>query len=144
MLTEQVSAGLDVQDIRILEVPHPLGGTDEATVLQWADEAVDTTLGLFGAPPSDPQPAPEPAEGIDAAVGYVREMVAADGGDVELIDFDGSTIRLRLVLESVECRECVMPAEFLEQVVLDKLKAALPGLVSVKIDDPRTSEKGSP
>lgn len=32
---------------RVLTVGHPLGGTDPDTVLQWADDAVDTTLRLL-------------------------------------------------------------------------------------------------
>lgn len=139
MLTEQVAAGLDAADIRILEVPHPLGGTDEATIRQWADAAVDDTLALFGAdveataaPTNSVQP-----EGIDAAVGVVRDLVAADGGDIELIEFDGSIVRLRLVLDTVECRECVMPADFLQTVAFDKMQAHIPGLASVRIEDPR-------
>ena len=46
-LTEQVAASLGQPDARILEVPHPLGGTDETTVLTWADAAVEEALRLF-------------------------------------------------------------------------------------------------
>ncbi len=143
MLTEQVAAGLDAPDTRIITVAHPLGGTDEATILSWADAAVDEVLALLvgsdvvGANVSTPAVDPDPTEGIDAAVAEVRALVAADGGDIELVSFDGATARLRLVLESAECRECVMPGEFLERVALDKLQATLPLLVSVLIDDPR-------
>ncbi len=142
MLTEQVAAGLDAPDTRIVTVAHPLGGTDEATILSWADAAVDEALALLVGSDvvgdaSTPLIAPDPAVGIDAAVAEVRALVAADGGDIELVSFDGVTARLRLVLESAECRECVMPGEFLERVALDKLQATLPSLVSVLIDDPR-------
>ncbi len=142
MLTEQVAAGLDAPDTRIITVAHPLGGTDEATILSWADAAVDEALALlFGSDVvgdvSTPVVDLDPTEGIDAAVAEVRALIAADGGDIELVSFDGVTARLRLVLESAECRECVMPGEFLERVALDKLQATLPSLVSVLIDDPR-------
>ncbi len=139
-----MAAGLDASDIRILGVPHPLGGTDEDTVRQWADDAVDKTLSLFGADVADsaesnaaPPASAGGTDAIDVAVAAVRELVALDGGDVELIDFDGSDARLRLVLETVECQECVMPAEFLEQVALSKMQAHLPDLVAVHIEDPR-------
>ena len=46
-LTDQVASSLGQPDARILEVPHPLGGTDEATVLAWADAAVEEALRLF-------------------------------------------------------------------------------------------------
>lgn len=42
-----VATDLRFPDARILTVGHPLGGTDEATILQWADEAVETALALF-------------------------------------------------------------------------------------------------
>ena len=47
MLTDQVAASLGRADARIVEVDHPLGGTDEATVEAWADGAVETTIALL-------------------------------------------------------------------------------------------------
>ncbi|MBC8363663.1 MAG: hypothetical protein H8E59_01510 [Actinobacteria bacterium] len=32
---------LGLPDARIVAVPHPLGGTDEETVIAWAEAAVD-------------------------------------------------------------------------------------------------------
>ncbi len=46
-LTDQVAVSLGLPDARIVEVDHPLGGTDEATVLAWADAAVEETLRLL-------------------------------------------------------------------------------------------------
>ncbi|MEZ5166845.1 MAG: SDR family NAD(P)-dependent oxidoreductase [Acidimicrobiales bacterium] len=46
-LTEQVARSLQLADARVLEVPHPLGGTAEATVEQWADDAVEAALRLL-------------------------------------------------------------------------------------------------
>lgn len=46
-LTDQVAASLGQPDARVVEVEHPLGGTGEATVLAWADGAVDATLRLL-------------------------------------------------------------------------------------------------
>ena len=47
MLTDQVAASLQRPDARIIEVDHPLGGTDEATVRDWADGAVEATIALL-------------------------------------------------------------------------------------------------
>ena len=38
---------MGLPEARILEVDHPLGGTDEATVLAWADGAVEEALRLL-------------------------------------------------------------------------------------------------
>jgi N-acyl-D-aspartate/D-glutamate deacylase len=50
VLTEQVASSLGHSNLRILVVGHPLGGTDEATILQWADEAVEETIQLLTEP----------------------------------------------------------------------------------------------
>jgi len=63
----------------------------------------------------------------------VRDILQADGGDIELVAFDGGTAELRLILESAECAECVLPRPMLEDVA-----AKLLG-VAVRIDDPRES-----
>jgi hypothetical protein len=47
VLTDQVASSLGQPDARILEVPHPLGGTEEATVLAWADAAVEQAVRLL-------------------------------------------------------------------------------------------------
>lgn len=49
-LTDQVAASLGRPDLRILEVGHPLGGTDKATILKWADAAVERTIALLTKP----------------------------------------------------------------------------------------------
>jgi hypothetical protein len=61
----------------------------------------------------------------------VRDLIQLDGGDVEVLADDGSSVHLRLLLEDAECAECVMPRGVLEEV-----SSKLLG-VAVKIDDPR-------
>lgn len=74
---------------------------------------------------------------LDEAVGELRALVALDGGDVELVSAAEGTIALRLILEGAECRECVMPKEFLEQIALDMVSARLSEVSAVAIEDPR-------
>ena len=47
-------------------------------------------------------------------------------------------VALRLILEGAECRECVMPKEFLEQIALDMVSTRIAEVATVSIDDPRT------
>jgi hypothetical protein len=61
----------------------------------------------------------------------IRDLIQLDGGDVEVLADDGSSVHLRLLLEDAECAECVMPRGVLEEV-----SSKLLG-VAVKIDDPR-------
>lgn len=46
-LTDQVASSLGADDLRIVEVDHPLGGTDPTVVETWADEAADAAMALF-------------------------------------------------------------------------------------------------
>ena len=46
-LTDQVASSLGADDLRIVEVDHPLGGTDPAIVESWADAAADAAMALF-------------------------------------------------------------------------------------------------
>ncbi len=46
-LTGQVATSLGHADLRILTVGHPLGGTSEEIVRQWADNAVEETINLL-------------------------------------------------------------------------------------------------
>lgn len=61
----------------------------------------------------------------------VRQLLQADGGDIELVGMDGATAELRLVIAGAECAECVLPRPMLEDVA-----AKLLG-VPVRIEDPR-------
>ena len=45
-LTATVARNLRI-DARTLIVDHPLGGTDEPTIVSWADAAVEATIALF-------------------------------------------------------------------------------------------------
>jgi len=74
---------------------------------------------------------------LDEAVGELRALVALDGGDVELVSANEGTVALRLILEGAECRECVMPKEFLEQIALDMVTTRITEVNAVTIDDPR-------
>jgi hypothetical protein len=74
---------------------------------------------------------------VSAALDEVRGLVSADGGDVEMEGVDGTTYRLRLVLEDAHCVECVMPRNFLEQVALDVFRRNGAPADAVTIDDPR-------
>lgn len=74
---------------------------------------------------------------LDEALEPVRDLIEADGGALEVVDFDGATATLRLVLADAECAECVMPRSFLETVALDMTRPQLAGLERISIIDPR-------
>jgi hypothetical protein len=53
------------------------------------------------------------------------------------VSVDGDTVVLRLIIEDANCAECVLPGDMLEMVALDLMKPLIPGLMNVRIDDPR-------
>jgi Fe-S cluster biogenesis protein NfuA len=69
----------------------------------------------------------------------LRAILEADGGEIRLDGFDEEalTVRLRLVLESAECAECVMPAPILEDIALAAFQRAGAPVDRVVIVDPR-------
>jgi len=46
-LTDRVAANFGLPQCRVVVVDHPLGGTDEATIVAWADAAVERIIKLF-------------------------------------------------------------------------------------------------
>ncbi len=77
------------------------------------------------------------AAAFEAGLAEVTALVQADGGDLRLVEINDDSAHLELILESAECRECVMPRPFLEQVAFDILRRQVPGLTAVAILDPR-------
>jgi hypothetical protein len=77
------------------------------------------------------------SDGLEPGLEELRGLVRADGSDLALIDVDGDTIRLRLLIEDTTRADCVMPRPFLEDLALDILQRAVPTVRRVEIDDPR-------
>ena len=76
---------------------------------------------------------------IESALDDVRALLRADGGDLELLDATGGTVRLRLVLADASCADCVLPKPLLSDVVRDALVKRGADVTDVDIDDPRES-----
>ena len=74
----------------------------------------------------------------ERALEDLRPLVQGDGADLELRDVDESnrTVTIGLVLDGVECLECVMPPEFLHQMVSQAVTEQLGGATLV-LEDPR-------
>jgi hypothetical protein len=53
------------------------------------------------------------------------------------VDQGAKTVNLRLVLDGVDCHECVMPRQLLEDIAGDVMRRSVPEIAKVSIDDPR-------
>ncbi|HEX4219526.1 MAG TPA: NifU family protein [Acidimicrobiales bacterium] len=76
---------------------------------------------------------------VRSALVDVAALVQADGGDLELVSVDTATgmVALRLLLESANCAECVLPRAMLEGVATGMFQRSLPEVTGISIDDPR-------
>ena len=79
----------------------------------------------------------------DATVAVALEDVArilrADGADLIVVEVNAKTarIRLRLVLDTVGCAECVLPPDMLFETITDALSRRIVGEFELILDDPR-------
>jgi Fe-S cluster biogenesis protein NfuA len=67
----------------------------------------------------------------------IREMLQADGSDLELLGMDAGTARFKLLLNDPACADCVMPRSYLEPMILRHLQSSRPDVHRVILDDPR-------
>jgi Fe-S cluster biogenesis protein NfuA len=76
---------------------------------------------------------------VAKALEEVRGLVQADGGDMELVGLDeqDGTVTLQLILDGVECHECVMPRPILEDIAANMLRRSVPDVTGVTVKDPR-------
>ena len=78
---------------------------------------------------------------VDVA-GAIEEMGALlrlDGADLQLLGADPKTARIEVALDmvGVECEECVMPPELLEQMISDAVARRVRGEFELVLHDPR-------
>jgi hypothetical protein len=78
-------------------------------------------------------------DGVAAAVHEVGRFLRADGADLLLVEANPKTARvhLRLVLDTVGCKECVLPPDLLRETVNDSLQRRIAGEFELVLDDPR-------
>src|SRR5262249_3723167 len=57
--------------------------------------------------------------------------------EVEKLDLERADVRLRLVLDEVECADCVMPADYLERLIAESIERRTGRPATVGVLDPR-------
>jgi Fe-S cluster biogenesis protein NfuA len=139
-VVDALAASGGLSSIRKLVLEHPIGGTDHGTLEQRARDATEQLIELFTGshPTPDESRSPTIGDGL-IDIEPLRALVAADGGDLELVGVDrvAGAVELRLVLPDASCQACVMPGETLAAIALDRLVPAHAGLRSVTVLDPR-------
>jgi Fe-S cluster biogenesis protein NfuA len=76
---------------------------------------------------------------LRAAIDEVSNLVRADGGDIEITGVDVATgaVRARLLIDTADCADCILPRHLLEEIVTGRLRRSVPGVRTVSIEDPR-------
>jgi Fe-S cluster biogenesis protein NfuA len=76
---------------------------------------------------------------LAAGVEELRALLRADGADLQIVGTDGEAdrVHLRLDLANVECLECVIPPDMLDQMIRDGLRRRVAPDLDVIFDDPR-------
>ncbi len=79
---------------------------------------------------------------LRSALDELSELVRPDGGDIEITGIDAATgtVRARLLIDSAECADCILPRHLLEEIVTGRLRRSVPGVQTVSIDDPREGD----
>jgi Fe-S cluster biogenesis protein NfuA len=78
---------------------------------------------------------------VETVLEELRPLVQGDGADLELASVDEAAreVTLRLSLDGVECVECVMPHDFLFDIVAGAMQEQVHG-VRVVLEDPRQAD----
>ena len=76
---------------------------------------------------------------LSAGLKDLREALQLDGADLEVLGLEGGVARLRLVIGPETCLECLMPKEFIEQMILHDVQTVMPEVMRVTLDDPRAT-----
>ena len=74
---------------------------------------------------------------LSAALEGMQESLRADGADLEMLGLEGTTARVRLVVGPETCMECIMPKEYLEELMLATVQETMPQVDRVDLEDPR-------
>jgi hypothetical protein len=76
---------------------------------------------------------------VGVAIDEVARMLRADGADLEVVEIDPRTLRVRLALryDDVLCGECLLPPDELAATVEAAIGRRVPGEFELLLDDPR-------
>jgi Fe-S cluster biogenesis protein NfuA len=78
-------------------------------------------------------------DGVAEAVEEMGAILRLDGADLVLVGADAATDRIEVALElgGVDCEDCVMPPELLEQMIADAVRKRVRGEFELVVRDPR-------
>ena len=73
-------------------------------------------------------------EQVEKVLTLFRQIIATDGGRLDLVDLQDGTAKLRYTPgQNEECPECVMTPESLQQMVQESMQVHAPHITSVEL-----------
>ncbi len=73
-------------------------------------------------------------EKVDEVLDLFRQILKADGGDLELVSVEGGAARIHyLPGHNQECPECVLAPESLEAMIKESMQVHAPHISEVKL-----------
>ena len=76
---------------------------------------------------------------VAEALSSPRQMLQADGADLELVEVDHGVVRVKLLIGPDACEDCILERSMLEAALLHGLREADPAIDGVRVDDPRAA-----
>ena len=76
---------------------------------------------------------------VEAAIKEMGAILRLDGADLHMVEVDPKRDRIEVALDmtGVECVDCVMPPEMLEQMINDAVAKRVRGEFELVLRDPR-------
>ncbi len=76
---------------------------------------------------------------VEAAVEEMGALLRLDGAELTMVEANSKTARIEVALDmtGVECEDCVMPPELLEQMISDAVARRVRGEFELVLRDPR-------
>lgn len=76
---------------------------------------------------------------VEAAVEEMSALLRLDGAELKMLEANPKTDRIEVALDmtGVECEDCVMPTEMLEQMISDAVARRVRGEFELVLRDPR-------
>lgn len=95
--------------------------------MNWLDRFLESVRGAEA--PDPPRGDPGRVAEVQRVLARVSPLLAADGGEVRLVEVDGDTVVLAW---SGACRSCGARSETLQRGIEPELRASLPWLAAVR------------
>ncbi|MDD4493951.1 MAG: hypothetical protein PHV32_06330 [Eubacteriales bacterium] len=73
-------------------------------------------------------------EAVKSALEPLEESFASDGSKIEISSIEGNTVNIKIVVFPDGCRECILPADYLEEMFKNSIEEETEEEVQVHVE----------